>query len=106
NPLKTVGRQSALAHESAAAPASDADPQSPERSASATSGTYVRAFRPSEQEVSRLARNDSEIDGAKLEGLRFELDVGVWRADSERIAQCVIADAAHVTETEAEAGRE
>lgn len=56
--------------------------------------------------MSRLARNDSEIDGAKLEGLRFELDVGVWRADSERIAQCVIADAAHVTETEAEAGRE
>lgn len=102
--MKTVGRQSALAHGLGAARASDADRQSSERSASATSGTYVRAPRP-EQEAAPLARGDSDIDGAKLEGLRFELDVGVWRADSERIAQCVIADAAHVAETDADAGR-
>jgi hypothetical protein len=54
-----------------AARASDADRQSHQQSASATSGTYVPA-----------------------------LDVGLWRADSERIARCVIADAAYVVGTD------
>jgi hypothetical protein len=35
------------------------------------------------------------IDGAKVEGLRFELEVGVWRGDSERIALRVVDDAAY-----------
>ena len=80
--------------------ASDADRQPLEQSASATSGTYLRAPRPSEQEAAPLARGESIIDGAEIEGLRFELDVGRWRADSERIARCVIADAEDVAETD------
>jgi anti-sigma28 factor (negative regulator of flagellin synthesis) len=93
--LKAVGQHSALAHELEAARASDADRQSLEQSASSTSGTYFRAPRP-EQEPAPLARGEPIIDGAKIEGLRFELDVGVWRMDSERIAQSIIADAEYV----------
>jgi anti-sigma28 factor (negative regulator of flagellin synthesis) len=91
--LKAVGQQSALAHELGAARASDADRRPLEQSASGTSGAYLRAPRPSGQEAALPGRADSIIDAAKLEGLRFELDVGVWRADSEHIARCVISDA-------------
>ena len=67
--------------------------QSPEQSASATSGTYFRAVRPTAPEAAASARGEAVIDSAKVEGLRFELDVGVWRRDSERVARCVIDDA-------------
>jgi anti-sigma28 factor (negative regulator of flagellin synthesis) len=67
---------------------------SPEHSATATSGTYFRAVRPSySAEASALPDAEGAIDSAKIEGLRFELEVGVWRADSERIARLIIADA-------------
>lgn len=69
--------------------------QSPEQSASATSGTYFRALRPTVPEAAPTAWSASPIDDAKIEGLRFELEVGIWRGDSERIAQCVIDDADH-----------
>jgi hypothetical protein len=98
--LKSVGQQSALAHELEAARASDAARQSHEQSASATSGTYCRVPRASAEEAAPWVRGEANIDGAKIDGLRFELDVGVWRADSERVARCVIADAEYVAETD------
>lgn len=67
--------------------------QSPEQSASALSGTYFRAVRPPSAEAGALASGQSVLDCAKIEGLRFELDVGVWRGESEQIARCVIEDA-------------
>jgi hypothetical protein len=72
--------------------------QSPEQSASATSGTYFRAVRPAVPEAAASARSESVIDGVKVEGLRFELEVGVWRGDSERIALCVVEDAEYTTD--------
>lgn len=72
--------------------------QSPEQSATATSGTYFRAVRPTAAEAAASARGEPVIDCAKVEGLRFELDVGVWRGDSERVAQRVIGDAECITE--------
>ena len=33
------------------------------------------------------------IDTAKVEGLRFELDVGIWAGDVEYIASRVVDDA-------------
>ena len=33
------------------------------------------------------------VDAAKIEGLRFELDCGLWRADLEGLAQRLIDDA-------------
>jgi hypothetical protein len=68
------------------------DAPSPEQSDTASSGTY-RAVRPTAALVAALAQGGSVIDRAKVEGLRFELDVGVWRGDSERIAGCVVDDA-------------
>jgi anti-sigma28 factor (negative regulator of flagellin synthesis) len=67
--------------------------QSPQQSAAATSGTYFKAVRPTEDEAAALARGEPVLDGAKIEGLRFELDVGIWRGDSDRIARCLIDDA-------------
>lgn len=67
--------------------------ESPEQNASATSGAYLRAVRPTDAELAALERGESPIDGAKIEGLRFELELGVWRRDSERIARAIIADA-------------
>jgi hypothetical protein len=73
--------------------------QSPEQSASATSGTYFKAVRPAAPEPAASARSQSPIaDGAKVEGLRFELEVGVWRGDSERIALAVVDDAEYPTD--------
>jgi hypothetical protein len=71
--------------------------QSPEQSAAATSGTYFKAVRPA-PEAAASARRESVIDGAKVEGLRFELEVGVWRSDSERIALSVVDDAEYTTD--------
>jgi hypothetical protein len=67
--------------------------QSPELSPSATSGTYFKAVRPTEGEAAALARGEPVVDSAKIEGLRFELDVGIWRGDSDRIARRLIDDA-------------
>lgn len=72
--------------------------QSPEQSASATSGTFFRAVRPTAAEAAATARGEPVIDNAKVEGLRFELDVGVWRRDSDRVARCVIDDAECITD--------
>jgi hypothetical protein len=70
--------------------------QSPELSPSATSGTYFKAVRPTEGEAAALARGEPVVDCAKIEGLRFELDVGIWRGDSDRIAHRLIDDAGYL----------
>lgn len=67
--------------------------QSPQQSPTATSGTYFKAVRPTEAEATSLARGEPVLDSAKIEGLRFELEVGVWHGDAERIARGVIDDA-------------
>jgi hypothetical protein len=72
--------------------------ESPERNASAASGAYLRAVRPTGAELAALARGEVPIDGSKIDGLRFELEVGAWQRDSERIAQGMIADAECVHE--------
>jgi hypothetical protein len=70
--------------------------QSPELSPSATSGTYFKAVRPTEGEAAALARGEPVVDCAKIEGLRFELDIGIWRGDSDRIAHRLIDDAGYL----------
>jgi hypothetical protein len=75
---------------------------SPEQSASATSGTYFKAVRATDSEAAALARGEPLVDSAKIEGLRFELDVGVWRGDSARIARCVIEDAGYLGDSDDE----
>ena len=80
--------------------ASGQEHQSPEQSAAATSGTYFRAVRPTALESDAAARGEPVIDGAKVEGLRFELDVGVWRGDAVLIARRVVADAEHTPDSE------
>jgi hypothetical protein len=67
--------------------------RSPEQSATATSGTYFRAVRPRPGEASALPEAEGASDGAKVEGLRFELDVGLWRCDPLRVAQLIVDDA-------------
>lgn len=94
NLMHAIRKTSPLAQRPRATPdVRSAEAQSPEQSASATSGTYFRAVRASAVEAAAAARGEPVIDCAKVEGLRFELDVGVWRADSERVAGCVIEDA-------------
>lgn len=66
---------------------------SPQQSATATSGTYFKAVRSTDAEAAALARGEPIIDSAKVEGLRFELDIGIWRCDAARIAQGVLAEA-------------
>jgi hypothetical protein len=68
------------------------DPQSPDQSATASSGTY-RAVRPTPAEVAALARGEVVLDPAKIEGLRFELDVGIWRCHAEHVAERLVDDA-------------
>ncbi len=80
----------------AAFESSELELQSPEQSPSATSGTYFKAVRPTEGEATALARGEPVVDCAKIEGLRFELDVGIWRGDSDRIARCLIDDAGYL----------
>jgi anti-sigma28 factor (negative regulator of flagellin synthesis) len=67
--------------------------ESPEQSPSSSSGTFFKAVRPTEGEQAALARGEPVVDSAKLEGLRFELDIGIWRVDTDRIAQCLIDEA-------------
>jgi hypothetical protein len=66
---------------------------SPEQNASGTSGTYFRAVRPSAPERDAIARGEPVINCAKVEVLRFELEVGIWRRDSLLIAGRVLDDA-------------
>ncbi|HTV17077.1 MAG TPA: hypothetical protein VMG12_00360 [Polyangiaceae bacterium] len=76
--------------------ANELERQSPQQSPTATSGTYFKAVRPREAEAAGLARGEPVLDSAKVEGLRFELDVGVWRGDSDRIARSVIDDGGYL----------
>lgn len=76
--------------------------QSPQHSASATSGTYFRAVRPSAQQAESVALGEPCVDGAKVEGLRFELDVGIWRSDVALIARRVVDDAECVADVDDE----
>ena len=64
---------------------------SPEQGWSSASGPY-RAVR----RMAPPPAHARAVDDAKLEGLRFELDLGLWRGDSERIAQLVVDDATHL----------
>jgi anti-sigma28 factor (negative regulator of flagellin synthesis) len=89
-----------LAHPPQASETSARATQSPEHRASATSGTYFRAVRSTQSEAAALARGETLIDCAKVEGLRFEVEVGVWRGDSAGVARRIIADAESVTDTE------
>ena len=78
---------------SASAESSRPETQSPEQNAAAASGTYFRAVRVTASEAAALARGEPVVDAAKIEGLRFELDCGLWRADLEGLAQRLIDDA-------------
>ena len=66
---------------------------SPEQSASATSGTYFRAVRPTESEAAALARGETLIDSEKVERLRSTVEAAMWRADTEIIAERMLDDA-------------
>lgn len=74
----------------AAFEADELDRPSPQQSATAISGTYFKAVRSPDEAA---ARGEPAVDFAKVEGLRFELDVGIWRLDSDRVARGVLADA-------------
>jgi hypothetical protein len=52
--------------------------------------------------IARGARGEPFSDGAKVEGLRFELEVGVWRGDPVLIAGRVVDDAECVSEADAD----
>lgn len=73
---------------------------SPEKSASATSGTYFRAVRPAGAEADAHARGEPTLDVARAEGLRFELDMGIWRPNAERIAERIIDDGCQVSDAD------
>lgn len=98
--MQAFRKPSHLAHRPHAIGASGHEAQSPRENASATSGTYFRAVRPTPAEAEAVARAEPFAENAKVEGLRFELDVGVWRADSALIARRVVADATCVAEAE------
>jgi anti-sigma28 factor (negative regulator of flagellin synthesis) len=89
--MQAFRKPSPLATQSRAAFESSAP--SPEQSLSATSGTYFKAVRATQGEATALARGEPVVDCAKVEGLRFELDLGIWRGDSDRIARCLLDDA-------------
>jgi anti-sigma28 factor (negative regulator of flagellin synthesis) len=100
--MQAIRKPSVVAHlPQSTSEARTREAQSPEQNASSTSGTYFRAVRPSEGDAAALARGEPLLDRAKVEGLRFELDVGVWRGDSERMARRVIVDAAFVDDSDA-----
>jgi hypothetical protein len=90
--MKAVRQRAALAGQPhATIQSSRGEDGAHEQSASAQSGTQFRAVRPNPAQAP--ARGDPVLDSAKLEGLRFELDVGIWLGDSELIAQRLIDDA-------------
>ena len=74
-------------------PSSRPTPLSPEQSASATSGTYFRAVRPTEAEAAAVARGEQIFDAEKVERLRSTIEAAMWRADPESIAERMLDDA-------------
>ena len=101
--MQVIRKTSHLAHEPhATIGASGHEAQSPRENASATSGTYFRAVRPTQADADAVARGEPLLDCAKVEGLRFELDVGVWRSDPVLIARRVVADAECVSGADAD----
>jgi hypothetical protein len=94
--MHAIRKPSVVAHLPQSSEAGSRETQSPEQNASSTSGTYFRAVRPSD--AAAQARGEPQIDSAKIEGLRFELDVGIWRGDPERMARRVITDAMFVAD--------
>jgi hypothetical protein len=99
--MQAFRKTSHLAHRPhATLGASGHEAQSPRENASATSGTYFRAVRPTPAEAEAVARGEPLTNCAKLEGLRFELEVGVWRGDAALIAERVVADAECVVDVD------
>lgn len=90
--MQAFGKASALARRLRGLSEPHHHEPSPERSATASSGTY-RAVRPTAAEVAAAAGAGTPTDSAKVEGLRFEVDVGIWRGDAEYIASRVVDDA-------------
>jgi anti-sigma28 factor (negative regulator of flagellin synthesis) len=68
-------------------------PLSSEQNASATSGTYFRAVRPTEAEAAAIARGEQIFDAEKVERLRSMLEAAMWRPDLELIAGRMLDDA-------------
>lgn len=95
--MQAFRKPSPIAHQPHTSEARDREMRSPEQRPSATSGTYFRAVRPTQADAAALA-DRSVIDCAKVEGLRFEVDVGVWRGDSDCIAQRIIDDAEYTAD--------
>jgi hypothetical protein len=90
--MTAIRQRAALATaRQAAIPSNGGEGAVHEQSGSARSGTQFRAVRPEPTEA--LAGAELVLASAKLEGLRFEIDVGVWRGDSELIAQLLIDEA-------------
>ena len=99
--MQAFRKPSPLATQTRAAfESSDLERQSPQQNPTATSGTYFKAVRPTPAEVAVLARGEPLVDSAKIEGLRFELEVSLWRGDSERIALGMIDDAAYLEDAD------
>lgn len=71
----------------------EGSPQSPEQSATATSGTYFRAVRPTQAEAAALARGEPLIDSAKVERLCSTIAANLWRADSRVVAERMLQEA-------------
>ena len=89
--MKGVFRNRALASVPSQGPG--VSPPSPEQSASATSGTYFRAVRPTEAEAAAVARGEALIDAEKVDRLRSTVEASMWRSDAELIAERIVADA-------------
>ena len=101
--MQAFRKTSHLAHRPhATIGASGQEAQSPRENASATSGTDFRAVRPTPAEADAVSRGEPFAECAKVEGLRFELEVGVWRGDSALIAERVVADAECVSQADAD----
>ena len=101
--MQAFRKPSPLATQTRAAfESSDLEGQSPQQNPTATSGTYFKAIRPMQAEAAVLARGEPLVDTAKVEGLRFELEVGIWRRDSERIACGMIDDAGYLEDDDEE----
>jgi len=66
---------------------------SPEQSASATSGSYFRAVRPTAADAAAMVRGDASLDGEKVERLRSTVEAMMWRPDVEFIAERMLEDA-------------
>jgi hypothetical protein len=95
--MKAARERSAVARQPVTLESSGVERRSPKQSASATSGTYFRAVRPSEQPATGTG-GETIYESAKVEGLRFELEQDVWRIDAECTARRIIDDGEYVVE--------